>query len=343
MVSSFKMMINDFRRYFAYHLKKSPKLKNTPHIYVIESTNYCNLDCLMCPRRHMKREPEHMKFELFKKIIDESKDFVYEVGLDLFGEPLLCPDIFRMIKYAKEAGVNNVAMSTNAMLLTEEKSKSILESGLDVLVIDMDGFKKETYEKLRKGAKFEVVVNNIKRFGELKREAEKNGNIKPYTILQIIKMKETEPEINDWIEFWKDTPFHLHVKRFNTWAQQDKDITELSKEEQRVRPNQKRRPCSFLWEQMIFASNGNVTACCIDYDTKLNMGNVKEQSVLEVWNGERFRKFREEHKKGIYTNICTNCLEWKGSSALAFWREMKFFRTSKLWKKLFMKSKVSYV
>ncbi len=337
------MMVNDFRRYFSYNFSDKTEIKNNPHIFVIESTNYCNLDCAMCPRRHMQRKPEHMKFELFKKIIDESKDFVYEVGLDLFGEPLLCPDIFKMIKYAKEAGVNNTAMSTNAMLLTEDKAKSILSSGLDVLVIDMDAFTKETYEKLRVGANFETVVKNVRRFAELKKVEEANGNMKPYAILQIIQMKENESEINDWIEFWKDSPFHLHIKRFNTWAGQDKDIIALSKEEQRVRFGQKRRPCAFLWEQMIFASNGNVTACCIDYDTKLAMGNVKENSVLEIWNGERFKKFRELHKKGVYTNICENCLEWKGNPKYAIWREMKFLRTSRLWKSFTMNKKVSYV
>ena len=342
MVSTLNMMVNDVRRYISYNFKKDTRLKNKPHIFVIESTNHCNLDCVMCPRRYMKRKPEHMKFELFKKIIDESKDFVYEVGLDLYGEPLLSPDIFKMIRYAKEVGINNTAMSTNAVLLTEENAKKIFESGLDVLVIDFDAFTKENYEKIRRGAKYETVLKNVKRFAELKTEEEKMGNNKPYTILQIIEMKRTEHEVDRWIDFWKEYPFHLQVKRFNTRAQQHKDITQLSEEWQRVRTNQKRQPCSFLWELMVFGSNGNVSTCCNDYDIKLDLGNVKEQSVLEIWNGEKFRKLRELHKKGIYPSICKNCLEWKGNPKYAFWKEMKFIRTLKIFH-IFMEKKVQYV
>jgi len=340
MSGTFGMMKNDIRRTLSYNFNRKGTVKNKPHIFVIESTNHCNLNCMMCPRRHMTRKVEHMKLDTFKKIIDQSKGFVYEVGLDLFGEPLMCPDIFNMIRYAKDSGIKNVAMSTNATLLNESNAKKILESDLDLLVIDLDGYTKETYEKIRNGAKHDISVKNIMRFGEMKREYEKQNKKVPFVYLQIIRMKETENEIPEWIKFWEKYPFHLFVKKFNTWAQQDDFVTSLAKNEQKVKPDVKRYPCAWLWEQMIFTVNGDVVPCCADYDSKIILGNVNDNTVEEIWYGEKYRRLRELHKKGNYPSICGKCIEWKGHNRFAIWKDMKFIKNISLWKYIMNRKKI---
>ena len=94
-----------------------------------------------------------MQFSLFKKIIDETKDYVELVDLDLYGESMLNPDIYKMIKYAKTNGLNTL-LNTNATLLNKENSRKLIHSGLDILIISFDGTSKETYELIRREGNF---------------------------------------------------------------------------------------------------------------------------------------------------------------------------------------------
>ena len=336
MITKSKMFTNDLKRSVSYNLHTTAH--NKPHIIVIETTNYCNLNCKMCPRRNMTRKLEHMKLPLFKKIVDECHEFAFDIGLDLFGEPLLCPDIFEMIKYAKSKGVTT-SMSTNAVFLTEENGRKILESGLDLLVIDFDGATKKTYEGIRAGANYSEVVKNIKNFaGMVQRYRDMHVLTLTKVIIQLIRMKETEPEIKQWIKMWQYTPFQLYIKRFNTWANQDAKITNLSKTSHRIKDNIERFPCSWLWEQMIFQSNGNVVPCCLDYDGKLTMGNIKRQSVIDIWNGAAYKALRKAHIDKKYIGLCKDCTEWKGHQRFRFWEDMKVINSFSMWKN--MKGKV---
>ncbi|MDI6795102.1 MAG: radical SAM protein, partial [bacterium] len=137
---------------------RNPKSKGPPgrlgpaHIN-IEVTNDCNLRCIMCPGRRMPRPIGYMGMALYRKICDEAvrigtKSFL----LYLSGEPLLHPELPEMVKYAKEAEIGFVGLSTNATLLTGEKARQLLESKIDRMTISLDGVNKATYESLRIGA-----------------------------------------------------------------------------------------------------------------------------------------------------------------------------------------------
>ena len=127
----------------------------------IEATSTCSLACVMCPNKNLTRDQlGFMDFDVFKKIVDEAKNFVFDVHLLHRGESLAHPDFFRMIRYAHDAGIVT-RFHTNGTLLTEEKSRLLLDSGIDQFAFSFDGFTAEAYEKIRVGAKFEKTVGNI--------------------------------------------------------------------------------------------------------------------------------------------------------------------------------------
>ena len=152
---------------FSYWLKWE-KLNYLPIRLWIELSSACNLRCVMCPQSEPGSiERGFMKFELFKKIIDEAKTFVYDINLHHRGESLLHPELARMIDYAAKAGLYT-RLHTNATILDEEKARAILEAGLDFLSFSFDGFTAETYEKIRRRANFETTINHISNFLKLK-------------------------------------------------------------------------------------------------------------------------------------------------------------------------------
>ena len=221
------------------------KPSNHPTVYSIETTNLCNLDCIMCPRRDMKRKVGFMNFNTFKKIIDETKNYSPFIWLHQMGEPLLDKNIFKFVNYCQKNGVKT-GFSTNATLLNKENSKKIIESALGHLVISLDGSTKKTYEKIRKKADFEESKKKIRGFLKEKTRLAKG----PYTVLQIIRMKETEPEIEQFKKEWINSGVdEIYVKDFCTWAGQLGTSDKISEQNQRYNKGiiSKRPPCFFLW------------------------------------------------------------------------------------------------
>src|SRR5713101_1362821 len=145
-----RLRYNRFWRDYGYHHGKV-KLRNLPEVFAIESTNYCNLRCVMCPRGEpdiMTRPLGHMSDALFRKVLDAADFFTEPCWFHWFGEPLMHPRLFEQIAYAKSRGVPNLGISTNATLLNAKRAEAVLQSPLDTIMIAIDGTRKEVYEKI---------------------------------------------------------------------------------------------------------------------------------------------------------------------------------------------------
>jgi len=276
-----------------------------PRIYQLEATNFCNLKCNMCPYKSMTRKKQHMKFNLFKKIVDNDLYYKQAIELHLFGESTLHPDLSKMVKYAKNKG-HIVGIATNATALTKEKSKELLDAGLDNIVLALDGATKRTYEELRCGAQFELVKENIKNFLRLK----DSGKYSTYTVLQIIKMPKTKEEITafktEWNPFLKKGLDELRIKKLF-----DSLGGNVNPEIQA--PTYKHRlPCTELWYGSAVLSNGDVVPCGRDYDGKIIFGNLNKQSLIEIFNSKKYQEFRLGHLCGEFSKnpLCKSCKEW---------------------------------
>lgn len=293
---------------FLYYKAKKTDLPFYPDRLYIESTNQCNLTCLMCPtgRGDMKRAKGVMTYELFKQVLDEMGPHVRTIVMHIWGEPLLDERIFDKIKYAKKYGVR-VEMSTNSTLLDKEKAGKIFDSGLDAIYLCLDGVTKETYESVRRGANYGEVLENIRYFtGEKKRR----GLKKPFIHLQIVDMKATHDEIKEFRRKW-DVPEidHINVKALDTWGGQVGEINELEIRDRNL--PEKRYHCPNLWYHGHVFWDGTLVSCDRDFDVTVPLGNVKD-GFMKAWNGKGMLKLRKKHIRGEFNDIpvCKNCVEW---------------------------------
>ncbi|MBN1995824.1 MAG: SPASM domain-containing protein [Anaerolineae bacterium] len=291
-------------------------MENIPEfpIYLdIETTNYCNLKCVMCPRTDLMSRPlAHLEFDLFKKLIDEAAAYgLAFVDLHLFGEPLLYHQTFDMIRYVKQyPTIHSVRMSTNATVLDEERSRLLCESGLDMLYISLDGATKATYEKLRVGGKFDQVCDNIATFLEYKQE---NGLSKPEVLLQIILMQETADEVDVFRQQWEGLlgpEDKIFIKRFSTFGNTVEDRSIFDNSNQRM--GRRTYPCSKLWQSLAVTANGDITICCYDVNARLSVGNIRTTSLKDAWHSVQMNRFREIHRRREFSQIplCSSCSDF---------------------------------
>lgn len=305
---------NRFIGDFLYN-KRRTRISNFPNLHSIESTNQCNLKCIMCPRKDMTRKSEFMDFSLFKKIIDECSEYVDFVYLHHFGEPLLHPHLIDMINYCGENNIKT-GISTNGTLLSEDVSHKILDSTLDRIIFSLDGATQKTYEKIRRNAHFESTVSNIIRFLKLKKMKHLN---RPLTTIQIILMNETAEETSLFYEKWRSHQVDsIEMKYFDSWAGQLKESVFLCKAEHRIPSHiqryKQRQPCKWFWHNLIVLSDGTVVPCSRDYDRKIPLGNVSKASLKEIWNSDIMVKLREKQVQHDFENgLCDNCTEWVGA------------------------------
>lgn len=276
----------------------------------VEPTNTCNLKCVMCPQSsETKFQRGFMEFTLFQKIIDEAKQYVYDMNLHHTGESLLHPQILDMICYAKQAGIYT-RLHTNATKLDEEKARGILDAGLDFLSFSFDGYDKETYENIRRGANFEQTLENILGFLRLKRAQDKD---RPFTVFEVIdfKAKPGTPAsllkvTDEQIAFQKQFE-NLPLDRFvlkapHNWAgTYDADGNPLHPD--------KYCACTFPWYALVVFWNGNVSPCPQDFFNNLCLGNLNDASLKEIWRGQPAVAIREKMKTKQYQDLhpCATC------------------------------------
>ncbi len=296
-----KKRANRYRLLKSY-LKGETKLYGLPLSAIVSSTSRCNLKCPMCPRAISEFANKDIEFELFEKIVEEGKDFFEFVIPQGGGEPLLNPDLVKMIKLCKESGIR-VGFSTNATVLTEEKSKELVEAGLDYIIFAFDGATPDTYEFYRKGAKFHKVRENILTFLRIKKELKS----KVFVTLQMVRLPLNADQIDDYRKLWKvDGVDEIRIKEDEIKI--DGVCFEDAKDK-KIKKSKKLAPCHYLWQGPIYIEeNGDVYPCCHAWLAE-PIGNIKEKSLAEIWNCERIVKMREAHIKGDVSEFpeCVNC------------------------------------
>ena len=297
------------------------RLVPPPDRLYIESTNVCNLNCIMCPtgRKEQVRKKGFMDFDLFRAIVDQMAPYVEATTLHIWGEPLLHPRLFDMMAYCRAAGLRS-EISTNATLLTEERARQALENGLGAIYLCLDGMRPETYEQIRINADYERTNENIRRFLELKQAGGYHGT---YVNLQIIEMEKTVGEVDEFMKAW-DLPGvdRINVKPFDSWGGQVTEINSLRPEDDQ--PRQPRFPCPNLWYHTHLYWDGRIAMCDRDFNLNYDLGSIRNPDgsvhVLRNWNGPKMQELRRRHVKGELADVspCNTCTEW------AWWKPRPF-------------------
>jgi radical SAM protein with 4Fe4S-binding SPASM domain len=289
-------------RLFLHYRKKSPHLPYLPVRLWVELTSYCNYRCVMCPNKDLSKEDKgFMDYVLYKKIVDEARDFVFDINLAHRGESLLYPRLVESIVYAKKNGIFT-RLHTNGSLLTENLSRQIIRSGLDRLSFSFDGYKKETYEKIRQGGDFNQTVSNIIRFLEIKKELHAK---KPSASIEVIDFDQQEPPESpaareSFHKNFKNLPLDSFViKEMHNWAGQIK----------REKRGKKYTVCPFPWNALTIYWDGSVLPCTQDFFGAFIVGNARDSSLKEIWNSVQMRHLRKMLGSGRFHELdaCANC------------------------------------
>lgn len=290
--------------FVAYQQRQTRGLK-PPFRLWIELTNVCNLKCVMCPTGlGLVKPPGFMKFELFRQIVDEGRDYIYDVNLHHRGESLLHPHLGPMIRYASASGLRT-NLHTNATLLTKEIAEVILESGLDLLSFSVDGYEAETYERIRRRGDFEQTVHNIISFLELKK---KRGCARPFTVLEALKFPGEEHEGRVRREFRRrfvGLPLNGFVEREVHNCAGDVPFGRRAGSEAPKRF----APCTFPWYSLTILWEGTVVPCPQDFRARYPLGNLQEARLLEIWDGEELCSLRARlvHREVDQLEACVGC------------------------------------
>ncbi|RLG57815.1 MAG: hypothetical protein DRN83_00780 [Hadesarchaea archaeon] len=283
------------KKWFEYPQKKI--LSDFPLHLDVESTNACNLRCIMCTRNFMTEKIGNIKWDLFKKVVDEAADYnLPSLKLNFRGEPLLHPDLHRMVKYAKDHGVLDVQFNTNGLALTEKRSEELIKSGLDRIIFSVDGATKKTYEYIRTGSNFERVVENIKQFVEIRNSM---GQKKPVVRVQMVKMEENKHEVEQFIEMWRDV-----VNRVAVTSQREPYIKGKGSTKKL-----EHFPCHQIWQRIVVWWTGEVFMCCGDWHGEYPLGDANKDSIYDLWHGEKYNFVRKLHSSGRLEDlpICARC------------------------------------
>jgi len=281
--------------------RKRVLLDYNPFRLWIEATNFCNLKCTMCLNRSIKIEEKgFMEFELFKKIIDEAKDFVYSVNLHHRGESLLHKDLPEMIKYCRDHKIYS-QLHTNATLLTEDKAYEIITSGLNYISFSFDGSDKTSYESIRIGAKFEETLGNITTFLKMK---EKLKSKTPYSVCEIIEFEQNKRyeyrPLKDELLSRKLDKFI--IKQPHNWAGAYKTKSGAKGLDKKRNVS---HSCTFPWYALVILWDGTVVICPQDFFGENRVGNVNHTSLKEIWNGSAMIQYRQKMKEKKYQEIKT--------------------------------------
>jgi radical SAM protein with 4Fe4S-binding SPASM domain len=280
------------------YLRKQAIVPGGPLTLTIESTAKCNLFCPMCLRERVYVPPKNMEPALFRKIIDETADFLeFAVPYGL-GEPLLNPDIFAMIAYCKNKGIP-AGISTNATILDEEYSRRLIESGLDYLIFAFDGASRETYEMYRKGASFDKVRDNIHTFLRVR----KAMHSKIFCAVQMVALKENHTEARALARMWGREGVQVRIKKDEIYN----EGSAIPGATASRRPM--RHPCYHLWRgPMYIHYDGTTFPCCYIFPDEA-IGNVKRSNLKEIWNSKKMVRLREAHVRGDLQDYeaCLRC------------------------------------
>lgn len=285
-------------------------LNDFPDFYIVEITNRCNIRCPACPwHTCMTRQIHDMTFEEYRLILDKIAPYAKAVCFYVMGEPLLNPDWHRIVKITHDRGIKTI-ISSNGMLLKENIDK-IFSSGLDYLQVAIDGKDAETHESYRIGSDYSKVMSALRIISELKKKRE---CLIPEVAIQTLVTKQNENQIEIIKKQMDNLGFgfklkRMHYGRTNDLEKKNKPIFMPTKEEY-VRIGGKNYYSAGIdcpeMKYMVILSNGEVVPCCVDFDAKQVIGNIFQESVSDIWTGNKHMDFINQYKSRQNT-FCERC------------------------------------
>ena len=302
----------------------------------IEPDAHCNLRCVVCPvTTGLGRPIGRMNFHVFKNLIDEIGDYVFLILLWDWGEPFLNPEISNMIAYAKGKDIKLVSSTNGHVFVKQKLVDSIIRSGLDSLIIALDGIKQETYARYRQGGNVETVFQSIRNIVRRKKELNVSH---PFVNVRTVVMKHNENEIPKIKALMQDMGVDaLTLKTMNPY---DSDESLLPNKaayrrfhylaDGKTRIRRKHNPCKHFWNMPAIHWNGYVCMCTYDSHESYIMGDLKKESFRNIWKGIGYQRIRKQFRTNWENiDLCAGCsYAYEGGSCIDEIMAGAFFFTS---------------
>ena len=289
-----------FYRYRYETFPQRLRLDDFPPCLQIEPASICNYRCLFCYQideeftRKSNGMMGMMSLDLFKRLIDQAECKCEAVTLASRGEPLVCPDIEAMIRYAGGKFLA-LKLNTNAWFLDEKLCHAVLESGVNTVVFSADAASEPTYSKLRVNGNLEKVHENIRRFRDIREQHYSKSQV--LTRVSGVKVSGADT-LEDMEKFWGELVDQVVFVKYNPWENSyEKSVNEI------------KEPCSDLWRRMFVWWDGTVNPCDVDFKSTLCIGNLESDSLSDLWKSSKYASLRESHqdKKRSQCEPCARC------------------------------------
>lgn len=305
--------------YYFSKLTKRPRQRGLPVSIAFEPTTSCNLRCPECPSglRNFTRPTGMLQEDVFKQTIDELQKTLLYLTFYFQGEPYLHPQFLDLVQYASNKGIYT-ATSTNAHYLSDKNARKTVESGLDRLIISVDGTTQETYQSYRVGGKLEKVLEGTRNLVKWKKKLKSKT---PHLVFQFLVVKPNQHQIAEVKQLAKELGVNavgLKTAQIYDYANGSPLIPTIDKYS-RYQPqgdgtytikNKLINHCWKMWHSCVITWDGLVVPCCFDKDANYRLGNVQQQSFKELWQGKKYQQFRKMLiKSRNQIEMCKNCTE----------------------------------
>ncbi|RAW02805.1 SPASM domain-containing protein [Pseudochryseolinea flava] len=314
--------LNALKIMSSYELSRSlqkPQIHGLPISISIEPTTSCNLRCPECPSglRSFTRPTGMLNRDMFERVIDQLVPTLSYLTFYFQGEPYLHPQFLPMVSYASARGIYT-ATSTNGHYLKDEQARLTVESGLDRLIISIDGTSQDTYESYRVGGSLDKVIEGTENVIRWKKKLKAKT---PHVIFQFLVVRQNEHQIPDVsalakklgvdqvvlktaqvYDYKNGSPFIPTQDQYSRY-QKNGDGTYAIKNEMYDR-------CWKMWHSCVITWDGKVVPCCFDKDGKYVLGDLSKNTFSEIWRGEAYGDFRASlFRSRSEIDICRNCTE----------------------------------
>jgi radical SAM protein with 4Fe4S-binding SPASM domain len=306
----------------SYYLAKSlhkPVQWGMPFNVSVEPTTSCNLGCPQCPSglKSFTRPTGNLEYDFYRRMVDELGNKLIYLYFYFQGEPYMHPQFLQLVKYASQQKIYTVT-STNAHFLTERKARETVESGLNRIIISIDGTTQQTYEQYRVGGSLEKVIAGTKNLVRVRKELKSKT---PHIIFQFLVVKPNQHQVEEVKKLAKALGVDevrlktAQVYNFKNGHQLIPTIEQYSRYKKQADgtfliKNEMLNHCWKLWHSCVITWDGKIVPCCFDKDAQHQLGNLHTQSFSQIWQSNLYSSFRSRVLKSrAEIDICTNCSE----------------------------------
>ncbi len=311
--------IRILQSYRASRRNRQPQINGLPVSISIEPTTSCNLRCPECPSglRSFTRPTGMLESRMFTRLIDELAPTLTYLTFYFQGEPYLNPEFLNMVEYASEKGIYT-ATSTNAHYLNVKNAERTIKSGLDRLIISIDGTTQQSYESYRIGGTLEKVIEGTRNVIDAKKSLRSRT---PHVVFQFLVTGPNEHEIPDVFRLGRELGVDQVVLKTAQIYDYQSGSPLIPKQDRYARyrqnpdgswsiKNKLADHCWKMWHSSVVTWDGKIVPCCFDKDAHFVMGDLRKNSFAEIWKGDRYDQFRHSLMKSrSEIEMCRNCTE----------------------------------